>query len=256
MFGNLNFIRNIYQKVTNQLSSVKKIDSLEQFYQIAKVGRINWVSIAINKFSYEGSFLTKELDIFTKNDAFSLKSAELKNEAITQLWKNQELVFKSKLLLNSEYIQEFNQLIDISIESEIRHFQLALNLALNNKSFTSTEISNGTKALEWIKVSFELLEKAIVKSLTDPELLFQTLFFFGENPKTSIHEIRIITFNLDIKFELLNSNGIRIKIFNDKSGAFGSDKKAALEGDFNYYAREMFDELIKLISAQSVGIKW
>jgi hypothetical protein len=77
----------------------------------------------------------------------------------------------------------------------------------------------------------------------------------GQNPKMSHEEIRLITFNMDIKFEFLSNGLLRVHIYNDKEGVTGSSKKAALEGDFNLRKREMFDELTALISAISSGIK-
>ena len=106
-----------------------------------------------------------------------------------------------------------------------------------------------------MRVSFNMLEKAVVQSLTDPELLFQTMLFMGTNPKSGTDEIRLITFNLDIKFEFLNNNYLRVRIYNDKNEEFGSAKKASLEGDFNFRKREMLDELTRLLSVISSGIK-
>ena len=141
------------------------------------------------------------------------------------------------------------------IEFQFHSFKKIVNVVDPSFEFTTTQVANEDKALEWMRVSFKILERAILESLTNPELLFQTLCFFGINPKTNADEIRIIAFNLDIKFELLANHQIRVRIYNDKEGVLGSSKKAALEGDFSFRKREMLDELIKLVSALSPGIK-
>jgi hypothetical protein len=64
-----------------------------------------------------------------------------------------------------------------------------------------------------------------------------------------------VAFNLDIKFEILKNGLLRVKIYNDKDGAFGSIKLASLEGDYKFRNREMLDELTKLISVLAPGIK-
>ncbi|MGZ3788041.1 MAG: hypothetical protein ACXVLQ_05925 [Bacteriovorax sp.] len=210
--------------------------------------------MAINKKTIAESFLTKELEIQTNSDAFSLKIAETKDGLLHQLWRNGEEQGSGKLPNTSNLIAEFNLLIDSLFEKKIHQYQQKLN-RVDLKTFTPTEVSQEDKALEWMKVSFGLLEKAIIQSLTDPELLFQTMLFLGHNPKTSQDEIRVITFNLDIKFEFLPNGLLRVRIYDDKKAEFGSSKKAVLEGDFNFRKREMLDQLTRLISAQSKGIK-
>ncbi|MGZ3809075.1 MAG: hypothetical protein ACXVCE_13390 [Bacteriovorax sp.] len=210
--------------------------------------------MAINKKTIAESFLTKELEIQTNSDAFSLKIAETKDGLLHQLWRNGEEQGSEKLPNTSNLIAEFNLLIDSLFEKKIHQYQQKLN-RVDLKTFTPTEVSQEDKALEWMKVSFGLLEKAIIQSLTDPELLFQTMLFLGHNPKTSQDEIRVITFNLDIKFEFLPNGLLRVRIYDDKKAEFGSSKKAVLEGDFNFRKREMLDQLTRLISAQSKGIK-
>ena len=235
------------------------IHDLDQFFQHAGQKKPLWVSIAINKRSIANSILTKELDLLTEKDVFSLKIADSKNGLFHQLWKNHEPISEFTIAQNSpdqtKMTSHFNHLIDKHIDSEIKFFQKELNNINNDIIFTKEEIALEEKALEWMKASFKVLEKAVIESLTNPDLLFQTLLFFGINPKTQKHEVRIILFNLDIIFELHENTSIRIKIFNDKNNKFGSNKKADLEGDFKLRKREMLDELTKIISVISPGIK-
>lgn len=228
---------------------------LERFYQHAGLTGADWVSIAINKNTIAGSLLTKELEILAAADTFSLKIAETPTGQLFQLWQNQRSQTKIQVDPQSPLLGQFNLLIDQLIEGQLFIFQTALNKSLSSKDFSAIEISQDEKALEWMRVSFKVLEKAIIESLTNPEFLFQALFFFGKNPKSQDLEIRLILFNLDIKFVFLKNGLVRIKIYNDKEQSFGSSQKAALEGDFNFRKREMLDELTKLISVISPGIK-
>ncbi|MBC7539345.1 MAG: hypothetical protein H7281_11030 [Bacteriovorax sp.] len=248
MFTFLNFIKKSF--------TIQASKPLTQFYQQSAINSTQWVSLAINKNSIAGSFLTKELDLLTESDFFSLKMAETNEGILHQIWRNQQSICKSNIERNSPLLLEFNLLINKLIEAEIHYFQNQLNQSQVDKIFSPNEVSQEEKALEWLRVSFQVLEKAVIESLTNPEYLFQTLLFFGINPKTKTHEIRIITFNLDIKFELHNNGSLRVKIYNDKSGELGSNKKTDLEGDFNFRKREMLDELTKLFSVLSPGIKW
>lgn len=234
--------------------------NLEQFFQHTDLNKASWISIAINKMTMADSFLTKELDFLTETEIFSLKMAETKEGTPLQLWKNQESVAKLTLKHETDlflkFNEQFNRLIDQSIEKELRHFQVELNKPIDPQSFSSAQMAQEEKGLEWMRVSFKILEQALVESLTNPDFLFQTLFFFGSNPKTLNHEIRLIVFNLDINFVLQKNGMLRIKIFNDKKGEFGSNKKPDLEGDFHFKKREMLDELTNLLSALSPGLKY
>lgn len=232
-----------------------KLEAFEQLYQHAGQNGLNWLSVAINKNTFAGSLFTKELEILTENDAFHLKMAESKSGPLHQVWQNQRALLKDFVPMNPVFIEKFNHLLDQIIEKQIVNFQHLLNTHLTTKPFSEAEISQDEKALEWMRVSFKILEKAIAESLTNPEYLFQTLLFMGINPKTQMKEIRVITFNLDIQFLFLDNGMLRIRIYNDKDGDLGSSKKAAVEGDFNFRKREMLDELTKIISVLSMGLK-
>jgi hypothetical protein len=225
------------------------------FYQHAELYPANWISLAVNKKIIAESFLTKELEILSASDAYSLKIAETANGFQCQLWKNNQSLGKLILPLQSLLIKKYNLLIDSLLEKKVGHFQKMLSHSITTKVFQPTEISQEDKALEWIKASFGLLEKAILQSFTDPELMFQVMLFLGENPKTNTEEIRLIIFNLDTQFTFLKNGNLRVRIYNDKDADFGSSKKAAMEGDFNFRKREMLDELTKLISVISSGLK-
>lgn len=213
-----------------------------------------WISLAVNKTNFEGSLLTRELQVHSKSDAYMLRLALTDKGTHAQIWQNQLSLGSGFTTKEDHSAEGLNSLLDQLIEKKIHTYQRKLQ-NLDNKTFTSTEVTTEEKALEWIRTSFMILEKAVVQSLTDPELLFQTLLFIGTNPKTGLEEVRLITFNLDIKYEFLPNNLLRIRIYNDKNEEFGSAKKASLEGDFNYRKREMLDELTRLLSVISAGIK-
>lgn len=250
MFSFLKIGKNLLKTVLNNNPE----EILANFYQHTDLKKANWVSLAVNKSSVDGSMLTKEVEIHTICEAYSLKIAEKAGLISHQIWQNRRSLAQIRVPLSSEFNQSYNQLINQLVSNNLTIFQLKLNQELRSEPFSREEIAQDEKALEWMKVSFLVLEKAIIESLTNPELIFQTLLFFGINPKSQKLEIRLITFNLDIKYEFLDNGMLRVRIYNDKDGAFGSNKKAALEGDFNFRKREMLDELTKLLSAVSKGI--
>lgn len=234
---------------------IKSPRFLENFYQHTGLKEATWISLAINKFTIANSDLTKELEILTKTNKFQLEIARVNNRFRHQLWQNKHLRGKTQIDLHSPLLAEFNFLFDQLIENQLLIFQKELNAHISEKEIQAIDRSQDEKALEWIRVSFLVLIKAIEESLTNENYLFQTLFFIGINPKTELLEIRLLTFNLDILFVLLKNGLLRVRIYNDLDGLQGSSKKASLEGDFYFKKREIFDEAIKLIAAHSPGIK-
>ena len=251
MFSFLKF----HKKISKATLFGDGLHFLEEFYQSPLLKKSKWVSLAINKKSLAGSILTKELDIHTENEIFSLKVAETKKGYLHKLWKNQHLKGKKLITSQSPFLNEYNRLIDYKINNEIKYFQNELIKDTTTNPSSNADISQNEKGLEWMRVSFKILEKAILETLTNSQFLFQATLFLGENPKTKNREIRLIIFNLDVQFILLKYGFLRVKIFNDKEGVFGNSKKAALEGDFNFRKKEMLDQLIQLIAISSSGLK-
>lgn len=248
--------KKVGQKVLNRVLNANSPHIFEQFFQHIGLKKAQWVSLTINQKTIAESIFTKELEIHTATDAFSLKCAKKGETWLLKLWQNQLSQGQIQVLPTSQILPEFNHLIEKLIGEEIFIFQTTLNNSLSTTPFRTTEISQDEKALEWMKVSFIVLEKAVIESLTNANYIFQLSLFFGINPKSGLHEIRLILFNLDIKMELLANGSLRIKIYNDKDQAFGSSQKAALIGDYNFRKREMLDELTKLLSVVTPGIKF
>ncbi len=249
------FFSKFSAKVLGFFSGQNGKSPLEQFVHKIQMENPHWISLAANKKSFEGSVFTREVEVRTLKNATLIRLALLGEDRIWgQLWVNQNSLGSGTFKNEQEHSASFNGLIDQWIEKKIHTYQRKLQV-LDDKTFTANEISTEDKALEWLKVSFMMLEKGVLKSFTDPELLFQSLMFMGENPKTGLDEIRLITFNLDIKFEFLPNHLLRVRVYNDKNEDFGASKKAALEGDFNFRKREMLDELTRLLSALSSGFK-
>ena len=233
---------------------------LESFYleqnQIDKMNSYPWMALAVNKRVIAGSMLTKELVLTPLNpqkNGVSFQLAEIESGLVHHVFDSSKKVFSGEI--NNEIkIKEtkifFNNILDIFIKREINFFCDEMN----KSQFSPRQIENEEKALEWVKVSFEVLTKAVLESLVNPEYLFQTTFFAGINPKSKRHEIRLMTFNLDMTFLLLEDYNLRVLIYNIKPGETIDNLKPALTGDSSFRKREIFDQFILLLSAISKGM--
>lgn len=216
-----------------------------------------WMALAINQRTISSSMLTKELVLTSNNpkvtSSTSFQLAELKSGMAQHVFQGPKTIYSGDMknemeILNTKVL--FNNILDAFIENEIKFF----TSAMNESEFSPRQLEAEEKALEWMRVSFEMLTKAVLESLTNPEYLFQTTFFAGVNPKTQMHEMRLITFNLDMTFLLLNDKNLRIIIYNQKPGEKLENLKPALTGDYSFRKREMFDQFINLLSALSKGM--
>lgn len=244
-----NFIHGLFVKVK------KSKDHLPSFYRQIKISDILWISLAINQKTMAQSLLTKECEILLPDESHSLKLAEVPDGLFIQMGKNQKEIAQSTLHQTLLPTQDFNHFIDELLEQQIQSFQKKLN-TLATKTLTPNELALEEKALEWIRATFIVLEKAVLESLTNPDLLFQLLLFMGINPKNQLKEIRLIVFNLDMHFTFLENGFLRIHIYDDKNKELGHSQKAALSGDYVFRRREIFDELTKMLSTLSKGIKF
>lgn len=200
--------------------------------------------------------LTKELVLTSKDGVspgISVQMAEVKEGLVHHVFQGKKAIYSSEMKDTSEVVNTrvlFNNFLDAAISKEIKYFMETMN----KSEFNPRQLEAEEKALEWIKVSFEVLTKAVVESLTNSDYLFQTKIFMGVNPKTSRHEIRIITFNLDMTLLLLDDNNLRVLIYNVKPHEDIKNLKPALSGDYSFRKREIFDHVINLLSALSKGM--
>jgi hypothetical protein len=233
---------------------------LESFYleqnHLDKLSSYPWMALAINQRSIAGSLLTKELVITpadSKKSGISFQLAEIESGLVHHVFNSSKKIFSGEIKNETEVKDTrvlFDSILDSLIEREIKFF----TEQMNQSQFSPRQVENEEKALEWVRVSFEMLTKAVLESLTNPEYLFQTTFFAGINPKSGRHEMRLITFNLDMTFLMLDDNNLRVLIYNTKPGETAENLKPALTGDYSYKKREIFDQFINLLSAISKGM--
>lgn len=209
---------------------------------------VNWMALAINDRMIKESLLTKELVFYTKDNhlknSFSLQLAEKNNSTYTKLIKGTTTMVEHEIQDSRNTKRQVKHLI----ESFMLHQFEIFKIHMNNSEFSPLQIENEEKALEWIRVSFEVLKKGIIESVTNSEFLFQAKIFAGINPQTKEREIRIINFNLDMTLILLSNNNLRVIIYNRKPGIEQKDLKPSLIGDYSFRKREIFDHIIDLFS--------
>ncbi len=234
----------------------KCLDFYENLNQKTKNLTDNWLALTVNVHTHHDTQLTKELVITSASTPLAPLYSVILADASDGLFQSLFLQNNPHYLKHQHSPEEttqirslFNYSLDQIIESEIVVFQKNLKLG----EFSPIQKESEENALEWMKVSFDLLEKAVIQSLTNSEYMFQSTFFCGVNPETRLHEIRVIIFNLDITFWLLNDHNLRVKVFNKKNLETFDDLKPSLIGDYSFRKREMMDRFTKLLAVLSKG---
>lgn len=226
------------------------------FLENLKPNDIFWISAQINQ-DQQKTLINKKFDFLTSKNRHQLRVFSSNNEYEIDLFLNEKYQTKNYIQQNSDFAALFNRKWDKIIEEQVEKIKDSLNNSNDTTSSASqAEIAENEKALEWIKVSFIVLEKAIKESLTNSDLLFQLQLFFGINPKTNLTEMRAIIFNLDIKFVILDNGLMRVIVYDDKNQLHGTTTRPSLSGDFSFRKREIFDEIIKILALLSLGIKF
>lgn len=223
------------------LKKKSSLENLANFYRTIPVDLELWCLFNINKNYLKNTPLTRELDFHHQKNLYQLKVALDGLKIFHEARINKNLEYQNEIICNHELKLNFNQLIDEVVSQIINIFTSKLNtLEAIDQNLLMTE----DKALEWLKVSFRVLTESITKNKLD----FSYSMFIGKNPKTNLIEIRLTLFNLDIMFQLLNDNHLRVIVYNDHQNAFGSSKTPSLKGDFKLRKREMFNLLIELLN--------
>lgn len=235
-----------------QLFKKPDVQQLDAFYRNLNLDNYKWTAFAVNQRTLEGSLLTRELAMSGDSPSFSWQTAEVEDGIFHLVNQGKKAVFNGKVTFPEEKEQakkNFNQLVDRLIERELTFFQQGFKEG--KQSLRQLEAEE--RALEWIRVSFDVLSRGIVESLTNPDYLFQNTLFAGINPKTGKREIRLMTFNLDMTFILLDDNDLRVIIYNKVPNVSLEELKPALSGDYSARKREIIDHLTALLAVLSKG---
>lgn len=226
---------------------------LDAFYRTLVLSNYSWMAFAVNQRTLKGSLLTKELALSgDSREAFSWQIAEEKTGHFHRVRSGKKTIFNELVQdpVNQEKNRDtFNKLLDQLIEYHLNTFKTEFEKGTP----TLRQLEAEEKALEWIRVSFDVLKRAVIESLTNPDFLFQTSFFAGTNPQTKKQEIRLITFNLDMTFILLPDHNLRVLIYNKKPHLSPEELKPALMGDYSVRRREILDQLTSLLAVLSRG---
>lgn len=215
----------------------------------------DWSCLEVNSISDGIPSLFKSADLKTKDNTFNIRIQLIADKKNHEIWQNKKNRFTLETANSEQLDLSYNYLIDQIFSNEIKNFQKTLNQSIEKFSNSSFNDNVDDKTLEWLKVSFVVLEKAIIESLTNNELIFSIKLYIGRNPMNNLPEIRIIIFNLDICYRLNDKGLLEITIYDDKNQKQNSSKIPVLHTTTFNKSRECLDQLVNILSLCSKGIK-
>lgn len=214
----MNFIKSLLNKKINYTNFLDDINFDESNF-----------SLSINKDPYKNSTLNRIITV-EGNTTRSLISI-LDNEKTF-------LINETPRDMN---INEFNFLIDEILKNIIE-------IAIKNNTLiplVESNHENENKGLEWLKVSFTVLKKALNEIPKNPDYIFQGRIFWRNGEYKSL---RIQCLSLDILLEFHEDHRLRVRVWNYKDGVKSSKDKEDFIADFAHLKGPVMDEIIHLFS--------
>jgi hypothetical protein len=216
-----------------------------------KLGMINFderfISLSINKNITDSITMNRIIQLEDKEGCLSQSVLfKEKGETNFKYYKKNKLISFSKLennTINQNYVHKLTELFDFSIKKSQE--------LLRKPSEVTSDISNESKGLEWIKVSLVVLKSAINKSIDDPELTFDGQFFYGQRRNEDHTQLRVQCLSLDFLLDFYNDGRLRVTVWNYRDLEPDSKSDPAFIAEFVKVKQHVFDEFIQLLVLMS-----
>lgn len=172
------------------------------------------------------------------------------------VWNNTELVFSKDQKITGAFShkrsQELKDLFNLASHMAIKasiesHYDFM-------RQTSEGDLNAETRSLQWIQASFRTLQGALDQVVQNPEMVLVSAFFSGVNPEIGQRLLRLVCFNLDINYFMLEDGSLRIVVFNDKNLGHGEEKEPSFNQIIRLTKPLFYDEMIKLLQqVSSVG---
>ena len=177
------------------------------------------------------------------------------NKSFKVLWNNKELIFFEDKKISAfphKNSQELKDLFNLTSHLSVKKALESHHAVMRETS--EADINAETKSLQWIQASFKTLEGALKKVQGSPEYIFTGAIFSGINPEINQRVLRLICFNLDINYFMLEDGSLRILVFDDKNQGHGSQQTPSFHQIIKLTKPLFYDEMTKLLQlVTSVG---
>lgn len=215
---------------------------LNRFFSTAKE---QFQKLPINDSSW--TVLTWNWDLASIDDR--RMTLELNSEShFKVIWNKKEVIFIKDDKVRAFPHQDKQELKDLFSLS--RHLSLKTSIESHQGEMRKTsegDLAAETRSLQWIQASFKTLQGALQRIKEDPQLIFTCAVFSGVNPQLQQRVLRVICFNLDINYFMLDDESLRIVVYNDKNQGHGSQAAPSFHQIIRLTKPLFYDEITKLL---------
>lgn len=244
------------------LTFLKKLVTKQNFWRQASQLQPEVIQLAVN-----------EPRLLKLSDQFAppVRLIELSTSRTSKIqWIGQKDISRQKFkLLEGEFdlggaaalseMLQFNTMASTLILQALESLRELINESMKAHSEDAQKkYSDEARAIEWMRVSFDLLKKAIEScprefaSSNDVHFFSQSLIIERSTDARSI-SLRLLCFNLDITFKIEREQELQVVIYNHKDG---ESQRAALNAKLLRSAPQALDLLAGLIEASKKHFYW
>jgi len=234
----INFFKNLFSVFNTRNKSINQANIICQF-----------TSISINHQIEQSTRSQTIVQLWSSdNDQQQYDLSFLRNEVVVKMTENNKLISINKY--DSKHVpHDFRNKIPQIYQ---RSIEQAKNILLQGSTLTS-DLTNESKGLEWLRVSMLVLKEAIKKSINSEGLFYTGQFFSGHRKKNECFQLRIKSLSLDFLLLFLEDGRLNITVWNYKQNSPSVDSEPVFTGEFVKLKQQVFDEFIHLIKEISLA---
>ncbi len=255
--------------------STQQVAKLRELGEGLDFAAAEWFALGINAVNVGHCLFNRQIELKGRNMEFAFELGPKSDDRIEKMpegpyflrWhmpgehsfmghldQGQAEVFYNCNLLMDEAIELFIDKLKVHLPAP------ALQLAPEAEM---KALQQEERAREWLRVAFKVLSEAIQSTKGNPDLLLQARLWMGIDPsavgeagRAPTPVVRLICFNLDIVANFLPEGGMRVRVFDDQDKGHGTSEHARLDAVFQLRHREVFDQIIQLLSVLGRASKW
>lgn len=234
-------------------------ESVNKFIASWPIDQTDWVALSINATNFEFTEQNLQIESHFKNDQYMLQLGKKEKNYQINLVNNGKIAKKGKAAKDSPGLPPCLKSIKSITNLHLKRVRELLitwsrtDIILNNaKELDASVRAQEEKTLEWFRVSFIVLRKALedLLSLKSADLVehegktIQAMIFCGEKEGQFKFKLRI--YNLDIEIKNVGTH-YNLIVFDKKAKEDFSPEDLVLNSPIHTLTNPILDEIIKIL---------
>ena len=228
---------------------LKKIKEahLRQFINEWNIDQAQWLGLSVNTSEVRGANQNIQLEgNYYKKQHMIQWAQEDQNSPYLRLIRNHKRWKESKVNLADKdvFTKVMSGVLHLQMLRTREHLIQMAHAVPELEPQNVPQIQGEDKALEWVKVSFVVLKKALEQALKDKDSTLQMMLFSGLNQKEELR-FKLRIYNLDITLEKMDQH-LEIIVFDKKGDEDFKPEHQVLKSPIYKLINPIIDEIIQL----------